>query len=302
MLIIGAGQRTSRNQVGTASAPGTCGELVQGFTSSGQPFHVTCPIEKTSTVSVTLKPAQEFSVHQMSGQLDKLELGLLRTAEYLDLEPCEMRVARWTDLEIGKGMGSSTADIVAGARALGAAVNRKLSASRLAAIATSVESSDGSMYPGIVAFDQKNGALLRHYVWWPQFLIVIVIPPKVFNTESADFAGKLRFGQEFDEILDCLDKASQSRSAHGFAEAATHSAALNQDFVPSAHHALLEDRLNQLGALGIAVGHTGTIVGLLFDATDKDSRRAAAAASIEVQGMFPDARVEMTLTPRSPDD
>lgn len=296
MLVVGGAPAKSNQHVGTGSAPGTCGELVQGFTSKGQPFHVTCPIEKSSTVSVTLHPAKEFSVH-MATPMSKLELSVLRTAEYLRLEPYEIRVAHWTDLDVGRGMGSSTADIVAAARAVAAAMDRSLNSSELASIATSVESSDGSMHAGIVAFDQKSGGLLRRYAWWPQFIVVMVVPAKTLNTESANFDGKLELGPEFDRLLAMLDEASERREAAGFARAATESAMLNQRFVPNPYHALLEDRIDHYGAIGINVGHTGTVVGLLFDAQAPRASKAAAAAAIELQGMFPDARVEMSLTP-----
>jgi L-threonine kinase len=297
VLVVGGAKSVRQYRSGTGTAAGTCGELVQGFTSSGQPFHVTCPIDKTSTVSVTLRPAQEFSVRQTNSHLDKVELSLLRTAEHLNLDPCEIRIAHWTDLELGKGLGSSTADIVAAARALAAAVDRKLTSAELASIATGIESSDGSMYPGLVAFNQKSGAVLRRYTWWPQFLVVIVVPPKKLNTESANFAGKAALGTEFDAILDQLDRASAERDPQGFLDAATTSARLNQRFVPNPHFALLEERLQELGAVGINVGHTGTVVGLLYDINDPSSNRAAAGAAIEVQSMFPDAHIEMALTP-----
>ena len=94
---------------------------------------------------------------QIDRGLDKLEQSLYETARILQLEPLEMRVDHWSDLDVGKGMGSSTADIVAGARAVVAACDCSLSPEQLARIATSIESSDGSMYPGIVAFNQKLG-------------------------------------------------------------------------------------------------------------------------------------------------
>ena len=189
---------------------GTCGELVQGFTGSGVPFHVTCPITKTATVTVTARPAPEFAITQIA-RLSKLAQSLRQTAAVLDLEPVEIRVEHWSDLEIGKGMGSSTADIVAAACALAAIAGRELSPGELAHIATSIESSDGSMYPGLVAFNQQAGEVLERFAWWPRFVIVMITPPQVFNTESADFTGKQDYGSRFDEILARLRTAASQR-------------------------------------------------------------------------------------------
>jgi L-threonine kinase len=300
--VVAAGARsTSPWRAATQTAAGTCGELVQGFTSQGAPFHVTCPIAKTATVTVTARQAAEFAITQVEPGLSKMAQALRQTAILLELEPLEIRVEHWSDLDVGKGMGSSTADIVAAARALAAIADRTLSPQQLAKIATSIESSDGSMYPGLVAFNQKTGHVLEEFAWWPQFVIVMISPPQVFNTESADFSGKDRLGAEFDEILSGLRAAASRRDARAFAEAATRSASINQRFVPNPYHAVLEDRVEGLGALGINVGHTGTVAGLLFDAADDSAMKAAASAAIELHRLLPSGtKIDVTLTPRSP--
>ncbi|MGH3869025.1 MAG: hypothetical protein ACRDQ4_23480 [Pseudonocardiaceae bacterium] len=301
-VVVSSAGSTSPWRAATETASGTCGEMVQGFTSEGQPFHVTCPIAKTATVTVTVRPAPDFMITQIDPGLSKLAQSLRQTALFLELEPLEIRVEHWSDLDVGKGMGSSTADIVAGARALAAVADRTLTPQQLAEIATSIESSDGSMYPGIVAFNQKKGNVLHEFSWWPQFVILMVTPPQVFNTESANFGGKERLGKEFDQILDDLSAGSSRREAKAFADAATHSARLNQRFVPNPYHALLADRLGEFGALGINVGHTGTVLGLLFDAADDSAMKAATAASIDLQKLLPNTvKIDITLTPTAPE-
>jgi L-threonine kinase len=300
--VVASTRSTSPWHAATATAAGTCGELVQGFTSQGVPFHVTCPISRTATVTVTVRPAPEFAVTQIEPGLSKLAQSLRRTSGLLELEPLEVRVEHWSDLDIGKGMGSSTADIVAAARALAAACDRALSPGQLAKLATSIESSDGSMYPGLVAFNQKTGDVLERFSWWPQFVILMITPPQSFNTESADFDGKHKIGSQFDNILSSLRTAAAERDTLAFARAATESARINQRFVPNPFHALLEDRADDLGALGVNVGHTGTVLGLLFDAADSSAMKAAAAASLEIQRIMPGtAKTDITLTPASPE-
>ena len=234
---------------------------MQGFTSPGVPFHVTCPIAKTATVTVTARPAPEFAITQIDPGLSKLAQALRRTSALLELEPLEIRVEHWSDLDVGKGMGSSTADIVAAARALAAIAGQDLSPAQLAEIATSIESSDGSMYPGLVAFNQKTGEVVESFAWWPQFVILMITPPQVFNTESADFTGKHNFGAQFDEILASLRTAASQRDTLSVRRGRDPSASINQRFVPNPYHALLEDRVADFGALGINVGHTGTVLG-----------------------------------------
>jgi uncharacterized protein involved in propanediol utilization len=144
--------------------------------------------------------------------------------------------------------------------------------------------------------------VLEHFCWWPQFVILMITPAQAFNTESADFGGKHKLGAQFDAILSSLRTAAAERDAAAFARAATESARINQRFVPNPFHALLEDRAGGLGALGINVGHTGTVLGLLFDASDGSAMKAAATASLEVQQIVPGtAQIDITLTPASPE-
>jgi uncharacterized protein involved in propanediol utilization len=96
--------------------------------------------------------------------------------------------------------------------------------------------------------------------------------------------------------------AAPRHDVAAFADAATRSATINQQFVPNPYHALLEDRIDGFGALGINVGHTGTVLGLLFDATDGSAMKAAATASMELQRLLPSAaKIDITLTPKSPE-
>jgi L-threonine kinase len=301
--VVAAGARsTSPWRTATQTAVGTCGELVQGFTSHGVPFHVTCPISKSATVTVTARPAPEFMITQIDGGLGKTARALRQAAALLGLEPLEIRVEHWSDLDIGKGMGSSTADIVAASRALAEVAGRSLSPGQLAKIATSIESSDGSMHPGLVAFNQKTGQVIEAFSWWPQLAIVMIIPPQVFNTESADFSGKEKYGTQFDELLASLRAAASQHDTAAFAQAATQSAALNQRFVPNPYYSMLEDRIGGFGALGINIAHTGTVAGLLFDAADGTAAKAAAAAAMELHHLLPaSTKVDITLTPKSPE-
>jgi len=276
---------------------GACGEIAQGFTSGGRPFHVSCPIETSATISVALRPAREFSVQHPGRRLDKVEMSLLRTAEYLNIEPCEIRFSHWSDIDVGKGMSSSTADVIAAARALAAAVDRTLNPTELAAIAVSIESSGAPMYPEILAYDHKAGVVVQRYEWWPQFVLAIVIPPETFNTESANFSGKEVHGKTFDALLAQLEEGAKKRDALTFAQVATESAKLNQDYVPNPYFALLEDRFEEFGADGILVAHTGTVVALLFNAESSGARKAAAGATVDLQEMFPNCKVQMSITP-----
>lgn len=278
---------------GVGNAVGTCGELAQGFLSDGTPFHVTAPITKTSTVVVRLRPAKEFRFEGFEPEHKKMRIACRRALELFGSEPVEVFFEHWTDLDVGKGMGSSTADILAAARAIGAALKRELTEEQLADLATGIESSDGTMYRGVNAVNHKNGELLHRFDWLPDFTVVICIPENIFNTESANFRGKEALGEEFDKLLTSMKEAAAAKDHELFAACCAKSAQLNQRFLPNPLFSRISRMKDDLGADGLCVGHTGTVVGVLYGGEDAPDR--ASDALFTLQEKLPDSvRIELT--------
>lgn len=111
---------------GVGTGVGTCGELVQGVMSDGRNFHVTYPITMSSTVTVRLRESNEWEMKGIPSGRRKLSKAIQTCAERVGHGPKEVHVEHSSDLEVGKGLGSSTADIVAAARAVAAAAGEEL--------------------------------------------------------------------------------------------------------------------------------------------------------------------------------
>ncbi len=275
---------SARRARGTAS--GTCGELAQGVLPDGTPFVVTCPIDRGTAIEVTVEPAESLAIVGVPAEAAFLERALRRTAELVELAPSRIRVEHRSGLYVGKGMASSTADIVAAARALSTAAGLPLRAEELAELAAAIEPTDGIMYDGIAASDPRTGARVRAWDWWPQFVVVMAIPETSFATAGARFVGQEALAGDYADLIGALDAAVEARDATAFAAQATRSARLNEAFLPSPMLALLEPRAEELGALGICVAHTGTVAGLLFDAS-ADGHAAAFAAARALEASTP---------------
>ena len=169
------------------SAPGTCGEFAQGVLPDGTPFHVTCPINKSATVVAQIRVGPKAS-SRCIGLHDhhrKLGLAIEYAVDHLDLGPVDVTIRHWSDLDIGKGMGSSTADVLSRHSRCRRRSRRKLSTRRpRGSLRLKVESSDGSMYPGIAAVDHKSCKLLKAWDWYPEFVIVMLVPLDSVDTHS----------------------------------------------------------------------------------------------------------------------
>ncbi len=282
---------------GSGVAPGTCGEFAQGVLPDGTPFHVTCPINKSSTVRVRLAPSNELIVEGLGERHRKLASAVENAIRLFELGPVEATVQHWSDLDVGKGMGSSTADVLAGIRAVAAAAGKHLSADSEGKLAAGIESSDGSMYPGLAAVNHRTCEVIRAWDWFPEFVIVMLVPHDNVDTPSISFSGQDHLAGDYEDLLARMDAAIEARSAAGFAEQSTRSAVLNGRFLLNPYCSTLCEHLEDFGALGLNVGHTGTVCGLLFENSD-EGRRRASEACFEARRRFPDLKdVKVVTTP-----
>ncbi len=262
---------------GYGRSSGACGELVQGFLSDGTPFHVTCPINRFSEVEVALTPSEKPVFIGFSAAATKMRRACERTLNFLASCPVEVRFEHRSGLEPGKGMGSSTADIIAMARAVADAFRQSIDSEDLAMIAASIERSDGVMYEGVNAIDHVTGKRLKSFAWHPQYTILMCTPPSRFETSRADLTVERRCKPDLDSLLTLLERASHERDSRLFSDVCSQSARINQRFRPNLLFSILEPHLSTLNAEGTCVAHTGTLVGLLFTGPEAGAKAEAGA-------------------------
>ncbi|BAS29330.1 GHMP family kinase ATP-binding protein [Limnochorda pilosa] len=101
-----------------ASAPGTCGELVQG-TLRGEPFLVSCPISWRACARVVLRRERGLCVSGPRGRWKSLR-AVRAALRLLGVEDVRAELSLSSPLPVGKGMGSSTAEVLAAAAATAA--------------------------------------------------------------------------------------------------------------------------------------------------------------------------------------
>jgi L-threonine kinase len=140
----------------TVKVPGSCGELIQGMMGEVN-FLVTCPVNCYSLVSIKKNNSGNISVN-VSGKI-KLLSAVRETIKMYNLDnESGYEIILESDLPIGKGMASSTADMTAAIIATGIINNKYLSENEIAKILLKIEPSDGIFYQGVVAFDHIHGS------------------------------------------------------------------------------------------------------------------------------------------------
>ncbi len=244
--------------------PGSCGELAQGW-KDGQPFMITCPIGLYSRALVTDRTSAK------TGLGKKAELALKTTVSYMGFEDFPLGLALESQLPTGKGMAASTADIVAVIQAVSAAIDEELEPEEIAEIAAGIEPTDGIFYPGIVRMNYMTGELLQSYGNAPKMIIAMFDTGGTINTVEfhSEYHGHEDSPQE---LLDAIDRLDTDFSDWQIAKVATLSALANQRLVRKPHLEEIIDYVQSLGALGVNVAHSGTMMGVLF-AADESMKR-----------------------------
>jgi L-threonine kinase len=263
--------------IGSATAFGTFGELLQGRLPDGDDFLVTLPIARWSraafrlephAASVRVRPADKLkSRHLAEMMLDRYHVrggGLL----LLDSE-----------LPEGKGMASSSADLVATARAVARALGREAAPNEVESLLRGIEPTDGVMHDGVVAFHHREVSLRAHLGHLPPMTVVGIdeggeVSTTEFNRRPKQFTERDR--RTYESLLTALTEAIRGGDAGTIGEVATRSALMNQRLCPKRTLPEMIAVCGEVGGLGLVAAHSGTALGILID--DDDPARAVRIA------------------------
>jgi len=282
---------------GVGSANGTLGELVQGQTVAGEDFLVTFPIELWSEVTVVLNDSGTVDAPTNKPKSKRMvELALKR----LGLPDMGARLDVDCRLPEGRGLASSTADVVATARAVADATGLHLEPGEIAELAIQIEPSDGVMWDDVVAFNHRAGRLLRLLGRLPDMRVLGIdlggtVDTVAFNRRPKDYTQEER--QHCQEALDAVAEAIADLNVRGIGEACTISARIHQRVLPKPELDTLLEVCVESGGAGVNVAHSGTVVGLIFEPTNE---RGLAYARELLAKALPHATPFDVLPLRSP--
>lgn len=266
--------------VGAGRSFGTFGELLQGaLPRTEQPFMVTFPLALWSTATfqhradaatVTVQPEHK----QKSARLAALALsrtGLSGGGElFLHSEMPE-----------GKGLASSSADLVATARAVAAAAGVRFAPEDIESLLRPIEPSDGVMYDEIVDFDHRAVRLRERLGTLPTMTIVAQdmggqVDTVHYNSTTRAYEEVER--REYARLLDQVREAIRHADLEAAGQVATRSAELNARRIPNRVLGPLLRICRDTDALGVACAHSGTVLGILLPHADPEVTAKADAA------------------------
>ncbi|WP_322047732.1 GHMP kinase [Paraburkholderia sp. J67] len=256
--------------------PGTFGELLQGVLPDNRHFLVTLPIAARSVVE--FEPAPTDRITASIGHKTKSCRAVQDFLRIFGMPPGGV-LHFMSGLPVGKGLASSSSDMVAAIRAAAKHYRLEAAPEIIELILRFIEPTDGVMYDGIVSFFHREVMLDEKIGPAPRFTIV-----------SADRGGEcntLQFNrirretppvvqQEYAELLERLKTAVRAHDMRSIGVIATRSCELSQTANPHPHLGVMQKLCADLGALGLVATHSGTCLGLLLDANTKRAEREAA--------------------------
>jgi L-threonine kinase len=265
---------------GKGEAFGTFGELLQGRLPDGTDFLVTFPITRRSQVWFRFDPAGPLRVFP-SHKVKSLRLAESMLAVHGSGAGGILIVD--SDLLIGKGLASSSADLVATARAIGGVLGLDTAPEAVEGWLRPIEPTDGVMHHGIVVFEHRVVRLRQVLGTLPSTTVVAVdegglLDTVQFNRRPKHFAESQ--AAEYAVLLADLTEAVRAADLAAVGAVASRSAVLNQRFAPKQNLDAMMRLAGETGALGVVCAHSGTMLGLLFDDADRDLRSKVQAARV----------------------
>ncbi|MGW1377477.1 GHMP family kinase ATP-binding protein [Streptomyces sp. NPDC002446] len=261
---------------------GTLGELYQGPLWSGAEPDialVSFPVDRHSWVYFThgTEPRNPLPLGRKA-----------TTAAHLFLRHFGLTLppGRWSthsDLRVGVGMASSTADVVATLRCLFRVFSLPYDADVVTGILSAIERADSVFLDEFALYLSGRHRVVRALGTGIGFHTAFVTEPGTVDTAAVTpllLHHYRRHAAEYERCLTDLLKGFASGDPAAVARAATFSAVLSQEVLPKhAFEAVLAHR-EEFGADGVFVAHTGSLIGYLF------SRRPAPCVKDELSALF----------------
>ena len=258
------------------------GEVVQGRRRDGEDFLITMPVDLWSHCRV------HWSACDGPSRVDAELVKARRIAEallrLLGLQTgVRLRIRLTRQIPIGKGLSSSTADMLAVLRGCQALFGVALSERCISRLFSRIEPHDALHYPTSVAYNHRRGHLLAHFGYTPDYRILAVDAGGRVCTQT--YNAGLTFRPEllcaYDALYQEAAAAFAARDDAAIARCATRSTALHVQRTGNTFLGRLLAWADAMDVLGLLGTHSGTCGGLLLpgDADDATLERLAAAVA-----------------------
>jgi uncharacterized protein involved in propanediol utilization len=279
---------------------GSFGELLQGVLPDGETeFLVTLPIEKYAVAHFFPQEGSETLQVFPRWKIKSLQLARNLLRRLSRRVGGQLYVA--SEIPCGKGLSSSSADLVATARAIESYLGIRIPMDELCRDLSQVEPTDGVMFSESVMYFHVKGALCERLGSLPQVTILSLDEGGQVDTLDSHHRGALchpaERRREFAALFERLRGGFQRNALQEIGAVSTRSAYINQESNPKKNLERVHSVCQQTGGAGLITTHSGTCLGILYDDTrpEHEENLARAAAELRTYG-----KVEVYTTVKQP--
>lgn len=244
-------------------SPGSCGEFIQGV-YGGEPCLVSCPVNLYSRITIQEGPAQRMLSDKAVRMLELIfnAYGLPRAEKH------RIDITLTSEIPLEKGMASSTADIAGLAAGLNAYYGLGMDSRRLSELCIAIEPTDNTMFRHLNLFNHMAGDILMDFKTELHASVLIIdfagqINTVVFHNQREGYGVKEKAA--FEEVVRQFQTGVTAGNMAAVGAACTESARLNQRILYKPHLETLITLCRRHGGYGVVGGHSGTVIGILYN-------------------------------------
>ncbi len=250
--------------------PASCGEYIQGQLETGEFLSSYCvslfskAIIKKNSGSINKPMSYPKAVSAMKKTFEYF--GEVKALENLSLEMT-------SNIPRSKGMASSSADIGAVIGASCAYLGINITADKASKIAAEIEPTDSIFHKHSVAMNPLSGELITDIGTVSGIKTLILEPPTKIKTievrKKDNYSNFKRVNQEtYKLLLSEFEQAVGSNNLKALGRVVSKSAVLNNDLLPKPYLLEVMEIATKLGAYGVNIAHSGSVMGILLDVND----------------------------------
>lgn len=253
--------------------PASCGEFVQGILEKEE-YLSSYAIDMYSKVEV------EERLNNINIGLSKSRCAIEKVFERFALPIKESRNISLnikSEIPIGKGMASSTADIGATIVATLSLIKKSLTSEEISYIASTIEPTDSTYIEKNVVFNPLNGEVIKYLGNIKNSKVVILEPDKTLDTmkirNTPNYKNiKIQNKDIISEAFYMLEEGIKNNNLSLVGKAATLSSLANENIDKKDGLKEIIEISQNYGSYGVNIAHSGTVVGILLDQSMNDKR------------------------------
>lgn len=242
------------------------GEIIQGRSLDNLDFLATLPINLWSNCKLTAKKTNGPLVVEAKKEWLKAKLLVELILKRIGIQKgYYILVEVDSEIPVGKGLSSSSADMLAALRAAQHLFGILISTDYISYLFNEIEPHDALHFDSSVLYNHRKGRLIKNYNYIPNYNIIYVDTGGTVDTINYNNEKKYSMDviRRYEKIMNDLNQSFYNKDDCAIAKCATESFMVHIN-ASKDKRSELNDFINEISAIGMQATHSGTCIGFLF--------------------------------------